>query len=925
MPDEHHLIVTGDVLIDRHLYTGERATPTTRDRRGVLEKCELGGAYLLHRLIARLFALDTQRLSREGQLPWKAELAVVPPPHIARPTGRHGYAVWQPYPMRKDKPDDPAKVWRASQLMGYGDDIAGLHAAKACDVSAPNLLVIDDAGFLFRDSSSHASWALAERGEASVLLKMSEPLAQGALWDKLIERCAHRLICLVAAADLRRETLALSEGLSWEATLDDLWLALRDHPVAHRLLACRHLVVTFSSDAALWLDLTDPAAPLAHLCADPTRAEGEWEAQFPGEAFGFNTAMAAALALELTVPADAARIGSATIDLRPAMEAGLLAMRDLKQYGHGKFGDPDPPPTGYPIDRVAAKIGAARDGQIDKQERLAGIEIAWRRDTLVSDPPWSVVEVSQRPARSEKRQPRLDLAWDVALRGTNALEGLPNAHFGDLLTADRSEIETLRYIRQRMVAYREDPKPKRPLSIGVFGPPGAGKSFGVKQLAVEVFKKESWREFNLSQFQDSSDLNAAFHQVRDMVVDGLTPVVLWDEFDSRKLFWLQFLLAPMQDGRFQDHHLNHAVGKCVFVFAGGTSWSFAEFAPPDEKQDDFKLSKGPDFVSRLDAHFDVLGPNPRERLSVPGGRTDDPKDLGYRLRRALQDVLGAIPPGTIETGGRTVDSKDLDYRLRRALLIRGFLKCKAAETVDFDPYLLHALLSVKKYIHGARSLEKLIQSLRGGVPLVVRGSNLPRPEQLKMYVEVEEFNRLIHGDATEITRLLQDEKVAAAIHETWRALSQKKQGRLDRPYAELTEVDKEDNRAAARRMPQLLALAGLALRRAGDEPQPPLTETKGRDEPEPPLTETEVREAIKKNLEKMAEAEHIGWMEHRKRNGWQYDSERNDARKRHPSMRPYAELLETEKNKDRDSILEYQKFAARAECRIVRAPPPHTE
>ena len=87
-------------------------------------------------------------------------------------------------------------------------------------------------------------------------------------------------------------------------------------------------------------------------------------------------------------------------------------------------------------------------------------------------------------------------------------------------------------------------------------------------------------------------------------------------------------------------------------------------------------------------------------------------------------------------------------------------------SVDFDPYLLHALLSVKKYIHGARSLEKLIQSLRGGVPLVVRGSNLPRPEQLKMYVEVEEFNRLIHGDATEITRLLQDEKVGAAIHET---------------------------------------------------------------------------------------------------------------------------------------------------------------
>ena len=33
-------------------------------------------------------------------------------------------------------------------------------------------------------------------------------------------------------------------------------------------------------------------------------------------------------------------------------------------------------------------------------------------------------------------------------------------------------------------------------------------------------------------------------------------------------------LAPMQDGRFQHGQLNHSIGKCVFVFAGGTSLSF---------------------------------------------------------------------------------------------------------------------------------------------------------------------------------------------------------------------------------------------------------------------------------------------------------------------------------------------------------------
>ena len=57
--------------------------------------------------------------------------------------------------------------------------------------------------------------------------------------------------------------------------------------------------------------------------------------------------------------------------------------------------------------------------------------------------------------------------------------------------------------------------------------------------------------------------------------------------------------------------------------------------------------------------------------------------------------------------------------------------------------------------------------------------------------------------------------IAAAIHETWRDLSSqqgwKMQPHLDQPYAGLEEPDKQDNRAAARRMASVLATAGLAL------------------------------------------------------------------------------------------------------------------
>jgi hypothetical protein len=162
---------------------------------------------------------------------------------------------------------------------------------------------------------------------------------------------------------------------------------------------------------------------------------------------------------------------------------------------------------------------------------------------------------------------------------------------------------------------------------------------------------------------------------------------------------------------------------------------------------------------------------------------------------------------------------------------------------------------------------------------------------------------------TELTDLMQGEEVAMAIHETWRTLARREgwsmQPYLDKPYAELAEADKEDNRAAARRIPEVLAVAGLGLRRAGEGA-------------ESAVPEAELLAILKENIERLAEAEHRGWMEHRARVGWRYGAARDDAKLIHPAMKPYAELPEQEKGKDRNSILHYPDFAARANCRIVR-------
>jgi hypothetical protein len=152
------------------------------------------------------------------------------------------------------------------------------------------------------------------------------------------------------------------------------------------------------------------------------------------------------------------------------------------------------------------------------------------------------------------------------------------------------------------------------------------------------------------------------------------------------------------------------------------------------------------------------------------------------------------------------------------------------------------------------------------------------------------------------------EVLAAAIHETWRALARVEgwsmQLHLDKPYAELVESDKEDNRAAAHRIPKVLAQVGFGLRR-------------DKDRTSPKAAGGELNTQLEQNMERLAEAEHDGWMAQRWRNGWRWAETRDDARKLHPAMLPHAQLPEHEKGKDRTNIRHYADFAARAGYRIM--------
>ena len=255
------------------------------------------------------------------------------------------------------------------------------------------------------------------------------------------------------------------------------------------------------------------------------------------------------------------------------------------------------------------------------------------------------------------------------------LQSVPSINFGHLNSIDRREIEQLSAVRQLIEEFLDNPLPPRPLCFAVFGPPGSGKSFSVKQIVKSLGRQDlAAVTFNISQFEDYHDLVAGLHKVRDMVLSGLVPFVFFDEFDSsfgKPLGWLKYFLAPMQDGEFKDGEAIHPIGKAIFVFAGGTKSNFSDFVnnisgSSEEIQDlnaaekQFREAKGPDFVSRLRGFIDIMGPN---RQDKPG--QDD--DVFVIRRSKLLRIMLQLEP-TAKTLFDQKGNLNIDQGIMRAFL-----------------------------------------------------------------------------------------------------------------------------------------------------------------------------------------------------------------------------------------------------------------
>jgi hypothetical protein len=74
-----------------------------------------------------------------------------------------------------------------------------------------------------------------------------------------------------------------------------------------------------------------------------------------------------------------------------------------------------------------------------------------------------------------------------------------------------------------------------------------------------------------------------------------------------------------------------------------------------------------------------------------------------------------------------------------------------------------------------------------------------------------------------------------------------------------------------------------------------------------------------REVERLAELEHERWVSDKERAGFTYGPERDDSARMHPSLVPYAELPESEKDKDRTAVRDLPRMLADAGFAIERA------
>lgn len=905
-PQPRTVLVTGDLIWDYNLLQYPTRPVTHREElpdAGLV--VSRGGAWYVGSLVTRACCdLDVDVVT-----------PVEPAPDCPadQPKVNQAYQVWSLHNRVRDR-KDLGQVWRISSFLGCCPADGGKEPPRAEEeFKEPDVLVLDDLGLDFRDAEGRWLACLREGdGPSRIVLKLSGEVGVGPLWQRLKEEFADRLTVVVSARALRERGAALSQGLSWDRTIEEIVHEFEHGASARDLALCRRVIVHFGGEGAacfsrvrlvfpeppdaspdapvLPQEVLEDRAQFERFLYRPDELEGMWKADRPGQTFGAMSILAAALARHELAPE--------SYPLFLALGRGLAAVRlshDIGCTGANGFSTDEPLTAIRDMFHPPEKPGAA--------DPVAAFQCAFPHHCL-ADEGLGVQPVSEsdllRDLTGRGFLYVLAKAVEVVVWGpVKALRRAPVAKYGKYLTADREEIERINAVRNLILAYQGSPRGRKPLALAVFGPPGSGKSFAIKQLAAELFgPRKAVLEFNLSQIRDEDELHTAFHQVRDASVHGQVPLVFWDEFDTtlrgRKLGWLRCFLAPLQDAKFRAGATEHPFGKAIFIFAGGTNHTFEAFDRTGqggtEKGDVFQESKGPDFVSRLKGYVNIKGPN-----AVPPGN--------------------ARPRGAQAEEAQPGPEEEVACLIRRAIILRVSIEADYPQLIDPETGMasvsagvVRAFLRVKRYCHGARSISALVGMSSVGEGRQYGAAHLPSRDMLKLHVDAEDFMEHVRQGELGAPAI---EALAEACHTAWKEQKEgdgwrygpersdeKKTHPLLVEYGKLAEADKERNRESARVVSAKLDEVGCRIAPADAEGQ---------------------KANVPDVCGSLMKIEHDIWLRHHLLDGYAWADVSCDRLRLHKDVAPFNAVSPGEQKLDQAIVESIPDALRREGYRIVKA------
>ena len=381
-----------------------------------------------------------------------------------------------------------------------------------------------------------------------------------------------RTVILVSVDDLRKSGLDITQNGTFEQAVQEISRYQTSDPLKTLFDLASHLILIFRETGALYLTTIARLECSIHICPNFDRRAQAYRSEYgfvPGKFTTFLSAVVKELFhAEKPDAWDLARsIRLGTIAHNCSFTQGLNNRLDIYVTN--------------PLEAIEMALSWKRRLQLQKFLEDGKEEYLLSSMTFqaAAAPNWQRTEFYKENEQICRDIVRLGIKRRIPLPKEDEKNksfpwttiNCPYAQFGRVRLISHEEIQNFSVIHGLISKYLDSPTWNLPVSIAVFGEPGGGKSFAVKQILKSVRPDYTGEPLtiNLAQFGSVEQLMEAFHGVQDKALASKeVPLVIFDEFDSdfdgEEFGWLKYFLAPMQDGLFRENRRTTVSEKSYF-------------------------------------------------------------------------------------------------------------------------------------------------------------------------------------------------------------------------------------------------------------------------------------------------------------------------------------------------------------------------